>query len=378
MNSPHVIHLVESANRHEWLEKLVESLEKKGVSQTLITLEPDGNMYDYLLQNYPSLKMIRSHKKRLNPVSGTIEVLRARRRDRTSLVFALGHPAALIAGIATFFPGVKLIFSHMQQPNYFRLMKPRWRGIIHDFIYNFYIGRASLIHSLSSEVTEFLTMKGVSPRKIFTVNIGVNFEGIREKLDAEDPGMSIPAGWPLILMVGRLAPEKNYVLAFETFATFLGNNPGALLLIAGVGPQEEDLKLLAKKLGIRENIFFLGYIQNVPRVMAEADLLLHLATTESYGQIYIEAILSQLPIVCSRTGVAIDLLKNKVSSISIVEGLSVESVIQSLDSCLRNRVVSPITNENPFIVFQEHDEKKVHERIASNFINFAVNDHDRR
>jgi glycosyltransferase involved in cell wall biosynthesis len=328
-------------------------------------------LYAYLLNEYPKLQVVKSHRKRLNLVTGTLEVLRARKGHSLNLIFALGHPAALIAAITSLFPRMKFIFSHMQQPNYFKLMKPRWRGVIHDFIYDMYVAQASLIHSLSGEVTEFLTKKNISSKKIFRVNIGVNFEGIREKLFTEDSNVIIPSGSPIILMVGRLAPEKNYVLAFDAFAFLLRDNPKAQLLIAGVGPQEEELRVIAKELGISKNVLFLGYIGNVPRLMARADLLLHLATTESYGQIYIEAMLSKLPIVCSRTGVAIDFIESKVPNVYVANELSVESIVKKIELSLMKEIDSPTVNINPFLVFKDHDEKVVHERIADSFINFT-------
>jgi len=371
MSSTHVIHLVESSDRHDWLEKLIGCLDRKGVSQTLITLEPDGNLYTYLLNEYPKLQLVKSHRKRLNLVTGTLEVLRARNGDSINLIFALGHPAAFIAAITSLFSRMKFIFSHMQQPNYFNLMKPRWRGVLHDFIYNFYVAQSSLIHSLSGEVTEFLTKKGISSKKIFRVNIGVNFDGIREKLLKEDSSVIIPPGSPIILMVGRLAPEKNYVLALGAFAVFLRDNPEAQLLIAGVGPQEEELRVIAKELRISKNVLFLGYIGNVPRLMARADLLLHLATTESYGQIYIEAMLSKLPIVCSRTGIAVDFVESKVPNIYVTDEFSVESIVEKMELGLKKEIDSLTINTNPFLAFKDHDEKVVHERIADSFINFT-------
>jgi glycosyltransferase involved in cell wall biosynthesis len=371
MSSTHVIHLVESSDRHDWLEKLIACLDRKGVSQTLITLEPDGNLYTYLLNEYPKLQLVKSHGKRLNLVTGTLEVLRARNGDSINLIFALGHPAAFIAAITSLFPRMKFIFSHMQQPNYFKLMKPRWRGVLHDFIYNLYVAQSSLIHSLSGEVTEFLTKKGISSKKIFRVNIGVNFDGIREKLLTEDSSVIIPPGAPIILMVGRLAPEKNYVLALGAFAVFLRDNPQAQLLIAGVGPQEEELRVIAKELGISKNVLFLGYIGNVPRLMVRADLLLHLATTESYGQIYIEAMLSRLPVVCSRTGIAVDFVESKVPNIYVTDDFSVESIVKKMELGLKKEIDSLTINTNPFLAFKDHDEKVVHERIADSFINFT-------
>ena len=168
-----------------------------------------------------------------------------------------------------------------------------------------------------------------------------------------------------------MAPEKNYVLALDAFAVFLRDNPQAQLLIAGVGPQEEELRVIAKELGISKNVLFLGYIGNVPRLMARADLLLHLATTESYGQIYVEAMLSKLPIVCSRTGVAVDFIESKVPNIYVTNELSVESIVKNIELGLKKEIDSLTINTNPFLDFKDHDEKVVHERIVDSFINFT-------
>jgi glycosyltransferase involved in cell wall biosynthesis len=370
MKQIHVIHLVESRNRHDWLEKLIEQLRKNGISQSLITLESDGEIKDFLSHKYPNLHLVGTHKKRLGVLTGVMEILGARKKDSLNLVFALGHPAAFIAAVASLFPDVKFIFSHMQQPNYFKLMIPRWKGAIHNLVYNLYIARASLIHSLSAEVTEFLIKKGIDRKKIFNINIGVNFGGIREKLTSEDKSIIVPPGFPILLMVGRLAPEKNYGLALKTFAMFLDKHPKSLLLIAGVGPQENELKILAKDLEIIQSVRFLGYVGNVPWLMTRADVLLHLATTESYGQIYLEAILSELSVVCSRTGVAIDLQKAGVPDVFIVKELSVNNVIQTLELCLDKIPVFRSTDNNPFYTFREHDEKFVHEKICESFAGF--------
>lgn len=376
MKSIHVIHLVESRNRHDWLEKLIEQLNKKGISQTLVTLESDGEINSYLSSKYPKLQLVYSHKKRLNLVTGVVAILGVRKKHSLNLVFALGHPAAFIGMIATIFPRVRLIFSHMQQPNYFKLMKPRWRGVIHNLLYNMYISRASSIHSLSGEVSEFLAKKGVKQDKIFKVNIGVNFEGIREKLVTEDQSLAMPPGSPRLLMVGRLAPEKNYGLAFEAFAIFLEDNPDALLLVAGVGPQETKLKKLAQELNIGKHIVFLGYVGNIPWLMTRVDVLLHLATTESYGQIYMEAMLSNLSVVCSRSGVAIDLHENNALGVFIVSEMSAEGILDKLDLCLKLKKTSSKTDMDPFNTFKNHDEKFVYEKIADSFQSFVDSDNE--
>lgn len=367
MRTTHIIHLVESNKRHEWLEKLIAHLDRKGFSQTLISLERDGDLRSFLVSNYPHITMNRVHHKKFNTFTGVNAIRKARKKNTINLVFALGHPAAFIAAIASTVLNVKFIFSHMQQPKFFKLMAPRWRGIFHDFIYDLYITRADLIHSLSSEVTEFLVSKGIVQKSIYRVNIGLDFAKVQLQLDSKNLQVHIPEGYPKILMVGRLAPEKNYRLAFTAFATVREKNPNALLLVAGIGPQKNELEILAMDLNIGRSVVFLGFLTNIPQIMTKVDLLLHLATTESYGQIYMEAMLSQLPVVCSRSGIAIDLDKDQVSNILVINELSVQEINSRIDFCLENIKILRKTNPDPFHTFRDHNEISVFEKISESF-----------
>ena len=86
--------------------------------------------------------------------------------------------------------------------------------------------------------------------------------------------------------------------------------------------------------------------------------------------------LSKLPIVCSRTGVAIDFIESKVPNIYVVKNLSVEGIVQALELGLMAGIVPLSASTNPFLEFKDHDEKVVHERIVNSFINFPDSDHD--
>jgi len=377
MRSTHIIHLVESNKRHEWIEKLIAHLDRKGFSQTLVSLERDGDMRSFLVANYPHITMNRVHHKKFNTFTGVIAIMKARKKNTINLIFALGHPAAFIAAIASSVLNVKFVFSHMQQPKFFKLMAPRWRGIFHSFIYDLYITRADLIHSLSSEVTEFLVSKGIAEKRIYRVNIGLNFAKVQLQLESKNLQANIPMGYPKILMVGRLAPEKNYRLAFTAFAALKEKNPNALLLVAGVGPQKNELEILAMDLNISRSVVFLGFLTNIPGIMTKVDLLLHLATTESYGQIYMEAMLSQLPVVCSRSGIAIDLDKDQVSNILVINEFSVQEINNRINYCIENIETLRRINLNPFHTFRDHNEKLVFERISDSFNEVIGNVHDK-
>jgi len=372
MKNLHIIHFVESNNRHEWLENLISLLDEKGFSQTLVSIEPPGAISSYLSNNFPHMQVKKMRRYRLNIFTGVREVIKSRKKNSTNIVFALGHPAAVITGITSCFVSTNFVFSHMQQPHYFELMKPKWKGTIHTLLYRFYLHRADLIHSLSQEVKDNLVKYRINQKKVISINIGVNFDKIHRELVDKKVYFTLPEGSPKILMVGRLAPEKNYETALRAFATFLENRPRAILLIAGEGPMKERLKSLAVHLLVSHNVHFLGYIENIPSLMAKVDVLLHLATTESYGQIYIEAVLSGLPIVCTPTGVSINLMKEETANVFVLKNDSKNGISESLDFCLTNFKYSSFDRFAQFSLHHEHDEKYVHKQIADSFLTVSA------
>lgn len=375
MKNLHIIHFVESNNRHEWLENLISLLDAEGFSQSLVSIEPQGAISSYLSNNFPHIHVKKVRKYRLNIFTGVIEVIQSRKKNSINIVFALGHPAAVITAITSCFVRINFVFSHMQQPHYFELINPKWKGTIHTILYKFYLDRADLIHSLSGEVSNHLMRYGVDQRKILSINIGVNFDKIYRELNDKKVYFTLPEGTPKILMVGRLAPEKNYEIALRAFALFLDSRPQALLLIAGEGPMKQRLKSLAQDLCVTHNVHFLNYIENIPSLMARVNVLLHLATTESYGQIYIEAVLSGLPVVCTPTGVSVSLMKEESANIFVSKNDSEQRISENIDYCLANIKKSSFDRSARFSLYYEHDEKYVHRQIADGFLNFPAKSH---
>jgi glycosyltransferase involved in cell wall biosynthesis len=120
---------------------------------------------------------------------------------------------------------------------------------------------------------------------------------------------------------------------------------------------------LAKNLGIGDRINMLGYVNNIPKLMSNFDLLLHLASTESYGQIYIEALLSGLPVLCSRTGVAIDLYESEEPDIILVTTQTPECINKELISFFDKTRLPKEEKVNLFEHLYTHEDSYVYQGI---------------
>ena len=104
---------------------------------------------------------------------------------------------------------------------------------------------------------------------------------------------------PLLVSVGRLAPEKKLDFLIETFARLAANRPDIHLVFAGDGSSRHDLEKQAANSGCGGRIHFLGMVNraDLPDLLHEADLFLSASTTETQCLAMVEAIASGLPVV---------------------------------------------------------------------------------
>ncbi len=88
---------------------------------------------------------------------------------------------------------------------------------------------------------------------------------------------------PMVLVSGRLAPEKKVDVIVRAFARALPTLPGATLVITGRGSNESLLKRLASGLGIAGRVRFLGFVPapTLDRLYDAADVYVVMSTAES-------------------------------------------------------------------------------------------------
>ena len=111
-----------------------------------------------------------------------------------------------------------------------------------------------------------------------------------------------------VLYAGRLTREKGVELLAETFLRAHAADPRLHLLLAGGGPEEDELR---QRLG--ERATFLGWLsgEELPRAYASADAFLFCSSTDTYGQVILEAAASGLPVVAVAEGGPAALIENR-------------------------------------------------------------------
>ncbi len=94
---------------------------------------------------------------------------------------------------------------------------------------------------------------------------------------------------PVVVAVGRLAPQKNYPLLLRAFAHVIRHRP-ARLIILGEGEQRNELQKLAKDLGIGKEVDMPGFVDNPFAYMRGADVYALSSNWEGLPSVLIEAL----------------------------------------------------------------------------------------
>lgn len=125
----------------------------------------------------------------------------------------------------------------------------------------------------------------------------------KEKLELNDDDF-------VLIQVGELNKNKNQMMAINTMAKLVKENPKIHLLLVGKGPQEDFYKNKINKYKLEKNVHMLGYRKDIPQLLKISDILLSLSYREGLPVNVMEGMASNLPIIVTDCRGNRDLIKN--------------------------------------------------------------------
>jgi glycosyltransferase involved in cell wall biosynthesis len=135
-------------------------------------------------------------------------------------------------------------------------------------------------------------------------------------------------GKSILLFAGRLVWEKDLRVLAEAYARIMGTRNDAVFALAGDGPVREELRALMPEAR------FLGQLggEELSRAYASSDIFVFPSTTETFGNVTIEAMASGIPPVCAAEGGAAGFVKPGVTGLLAAprDGADLAAKIESL------------------------------------------------
>ncbi|MFP4322208.1 MAG: glycosyltransferase [Anaerolineales bacterium] len=230
---------------------------------------------------------------------------RAFRQSRTQIVWALaqgfaalwGRLAALGAGVP-----VRVLSVHGDEllTPYTRALNPWTDAIVTNSVY----------------VRDRIAAQGVPAHKLHVLYNGIDTTRYAPGADRRADLFGIPAARPVILNVGRLAPEKGRDVMLHAARLLVQQNEPPLIVFAGEGRASwrEALEQLAADLGITQHVRFLGIRDDVPDLLRASDVVVMSSRRAAYGEscpnVVLEAMATGKPIIGTDVGGTRELIQD--------------------------------------------------------------------
>lgn len=169
----------------------------------------------------------------------------------------------------------------------------------------------------------------------------------------------------VVVSVGRFVYKKGFDILIKAFAAVVKRFPEAKLLMAGDGIEKWKCVKLSEKLGISENIIFLGQVlnSNISDVLSRGRVFVCPSRNEPFGIVVLEAMAMGIPVIATDSGGVREIIENdKYGYIVPIEdsGAMAEKIIEFLenrDKCndFSNRGLNRVKDFSIVNVIEQYD-----------------------
>ncbi len=172
--------------------------------------------------------------------------------------------------------------------------------------------------AISHDLEHELSDRGIdNDRRVFIPN-GVDTERFKPPAAANAGSGDVDARWaarrdvfddwptaPVVVIVGRVSPEKRVIELAKKWQQVLNSHPDAWLYVVGEGPLSPQLDGLA-------NVRFLGRREDVPTILRWSDMYVSASSAEGLSNALLEAMASGCACIVTDVGGVADVMTDNV------------------------------------------------------------------
>lgn len=180
--------------------------------------------------------------------------------------------------------------------------------------YNF----CDLVLSPSQALADALVSKGLKqPIAILRNTIDTNlFKPAASQQEKEILKNTLGIKGDSVCYIGRVSYEKSIDKVIHAFNQMLRQKPDLTLVVAGGGPEKENLEKLAKKLEIEKRVIFTGfysYDESIVKILRASDIFITASKSENMPLSVLEAMAAGLPIISVREKGLAEIIKENIN-----------------------------------------------------------------
>ena len=281
--------------------ELARRLDPTQYQITLACLRASGPLLQRLTGS--RVKLMEFHPKGgMNSPGGVYQLLRMAvflRRGKFEIMHAhdlwanlLGVPAALLARVPVIISSQRDL-SHL---DFYKTSRKRWLRKLQNM--------STAVLANSGSIREGLVREErFAEHNVRVIYNGVEIErfaGVPRDRERLFPGTS---GGKLIVLVGNMHTDvKGHPLLIQAAAEVVREFPKTRFVFAGDGALRSELEDQVARLGLQENVLFLGRRNDVPEILACCDIGVLPSKAEGLPNAVLEYLAAGLPTVASNVG----------------------------------------------------------------------------
>lgn len=170
---------------------------------------------------------------------------------------------------------------------------------------------------VSDRMRDTLIERGFKPNELFAIYNGVDFSAEAEKISRTEwfkqIGCNFKEDDTVIGIAARFDPVKDVATTVRAFAKASQKNEKLKLLVAGDGQGKEMLASLAEELGVKDKVFFAGWLHEMDGYYSCIDINVVSSLSETFPYTLTEAARAHIPTISTPVGGVPKLIENKVT-----------------------------------------------------------------
>lgn len=170
---------------------------------------------------------------------------------------------------------------------------------------------------VTSAFRKMLTERGFNNNQIYTILNGIDFnkplKDYSKKAFCEKHHLTLNENDILVGTAARLDPVKDIGTLLEAAKLVVQKNPNVKFIIGGEGDEGEELKARSTKLGLNNNVFFVGWLNDPYELISILDINVMTSISEGFPYYLLEGARFSKATICSRVGGIPDLIESSVN-----------------------------------------------------------------
>jgi glycosyltransferase involved in cell wall biosynthesis len=283
-------------------------------------------------------------------------IYRIVRRHNASVLYSHSGKDSWAGGIVGFLMGVPLVRSRELLMN-----------VKHSLSYNLFPAR---VLACSEAVKDHLIESGVKKEKVYIqyppIDVG-RFERVSEEQRIQvREEFNLEKHFPVLLNVAEFRGEKRQEDLVMAMPKVLSEFRMALLMLVGSGILSDRVRNMAARLGVEDQVLFCGEREDIPSLLANADVFVMPSSLEPFGMSPVEAMAAGVPVVVTDTGGLREIAENGRNAI-VVPPMDSMSIAEAVVTVCQEEYLREELIRNGRLRAGQFDSQNAAKRLEGHF-----------